>query len=282
MYVSATNIIMKEEGILEKYLPNGVNVEWSQIATGPDIRDAMISDKVDIADLSLMSFITAHEQELPISLLSFSGSTPIKLYSHSADIQELSDFKAEDRISITNKSTNLHIAFLALCERELGTAMALDSNLTAIPAADAVASLQTSDDYAGAVFSFPMSIQADDIDSLHLLYDMSDIIREYSIGDVMAVRSDYYEKNADVIEAFLKAQEEAITFIINDPSAAAADMAPYFGCGEEEIIDAIKEMPPDNKVAGYDKQAQLLYEAGILSSEPDKFESLDNYDDIVK
>lgn len=282
LYVSAAEIIMREKNLLDSYLPENVNVEWSAIASGPDIRDALVSNSVDIADFSLMTFISAHENGLPLTLVSFSGGTPISVYSHDKNIKSLSDFKKGDAISITNKNTNLHIAFLALCKKDLGDAMALDENLTAIPAADALSSLETADDYAGAVFSFPMSVKADKLESLTKLADMTEQVNEYNIGDAAVARTEFYNENSDIVEAYVKAQEEAVAYIIEKPEEAAEILAPVFGCETEDVVAAIQEMPPTNKISGYDKQAELLYEAGILEKEPDKFEDLENYDKIVK
>ena len=282
VYVGATSIIMEKKGILEKHLPENVNVEWSQIATGPDIRDAILSGSVDIADFSLMTFITGYENGLPIDLLSFSGSTPIYLYANSNDIEEIDDFNEKSSISITNKNTNLHLAVLALCKRELGNAVALDNNLTAIPAADAIASVQTSSDFDGAVFSFPMSVKADEIENLKQMYDMSDLIKEYSIGSVIVASRDFCKTNADITKAFLGAQEETIEYISKNKEETAEILSNAFGCEKEDVLYALEVMPPTNKVEGYDKMAQLLYEAGILEREPAKFNTLENYDDIVK
>lgn len=280
VYVSASSQIMQEKKILEKYLPEGVSVEWTQIATGPDLRDAIISRNLDIADFSMMTYILGVENNLPLTMLSFSGSTPVYIYSNEEGINQLSDFKDNSRISITNKSTNLHIAFLAQSNKELGNATAYDNCLVPIPAADALASLETSTDYNGAVFSFPMSIKANRNKNLELITDMTDVINEYSIGDVVAAHSEYFKENSDIIEAFYKAQEEAIDFIVNNPKEASEILANLYGVEAEEIEQIIDEMPPTNKVVGYDKQASLLYEAGILTSSPRKFSELANYENI--
>lgn len=280
VYVDATSMVMAKEGILDKYLPENVTVEWKEIASGPDIRDALVSENVDIADFSLMTFLTSKENDLPIKIISYSGSTPIYLYSHTKNIEKLEDFESNDSISITNKNTNLHIAFLALCEKNLGNALELDANLSPIPAADALASLETSNDYQGAIFSFPMSKKADNINNLYKIEDMTDLIKEYGVGSVMVTRNEYYENNSDIIEAFRQAQEETIAFIVNNPEKAAEDLYEHYGCTKEDVVDAIQNMPPTNVVSGYDKQAQLLYEAGILTKKPQLFEELDNYDEI--
>lgn len=117
VYVSATSQVMREEKILEKYLPEDVELEWSTIMSAPDIRDALLAGKAVITDFSLMSYITGIENDLPLRLLSFCGSTPINVYSNDAEVKTLADFAQGDRISVTNLGTNLHVAFLAGLER---------------------------------------------------------------------------------------------------------------------------------------------------------------------
>lgn len=282
LYVDATKLIIREKKILEKYLPENVEIEWSQIASGPDIRDAVVSGNVDIADFSLMTFITGYENGLPIDLVSYAGSTPIYLYTNRKDVKSIKDFGEGSSISITNKNTNLHLAVLALCKRELGNPLAVDNYLTPIPAADAISSLQTSQDFNGAVFTFPMSVKADKIDSLALLYDMSDLVKEYSIGSAIIANRDFRENNEDIITAFLKAQSEALKYITSNPEESADVLSAIFGCEKEDVLHAFEVMPPTDKVTGYDKMAQLLYESKILEKEPAKFDSLANYESIVK
>lgn len=282
VYVSATAQIMQEQGILEKYLPEDVTVEWSQIATGPDLRDAIISKQVDIADFSLMTFIAAFENDLPLTLLSFSGSTPIHIYSNDSEVENLDDFSNTAKIAITNKSTNLHIAFLAYCEENFGDAMKYDNCLSPIPAADAIASLKTSEDYDGAVFSFPMMAKAEENEKLNKIVDMTDVINDYSIGDGFVVHSEYLKNNKDIVDAFLKAQEETLQFIEENPQEASQILSSLYGVEQSLVSGVLESMPPQKKVVGYDKQAQLLYQAGILEKEPTKFEDIPNYENIPK
>ena len=280
VYVSATSQIIREKNILEKYLPEGVSVEWTTIATGPDLRDAIISRSLDVADFSIMTYILGVENNLPLTMLSFSGSTPVYVYSNDDTVKALSDFNENSRISITNKSTNLHIAFLAENAKQFGEATRYDNTLVPIPAADALASLQTSKEFNGGVFSFPMSVKANKNENLELIADMTEVIKEYSIGDAYIAHDEYFEENPDIIEALLKAQDEALDFIVNNTEEASQILSELYGVEAEVIEKTINEIPPTNKVVGYDKQASLLYEAGILTSEPMKFSELKNYENI--
>ena len=282
VYVAATSQIMQEKKILEKYLPEGMSVEWNVIATGPDLREALVSGQADIADFSLMTFITGYENSLPLTLMSFCGSTPINIYSCDGQKTSLVDFCENDLIAITNRATNLHIAYLAQCKKELGKSVALDNNLSPIPASEALAAIQTGDDYAGAVFSFPMYVKAEKIEKVTKIADMAGVIKEYCIGDAFVANSEFYEKNPDIIDAFINAQKEAVEFIKNNPKEASQILANIYGVEPEVVENVIGIMPPSMEVTGYDLQAELLYEAGILKKQPTKFVDLHNYNSIVK
>lgn len=281
--VSAVDHIMQEKGFLEAHLPENISVEWSEIATGPDIRDAIVSGNLDIADLALSTYISAYENNLPVTLLSHCGLTNIRVYSSNPAIQELSDIQPDSRIAITNKGTNLHTAFLAYCKEILESGMIYDGNLVSIPAADALASLSTSDEFDAAIFSFPNCLKAEQqVEDLILLADMGEIIKEYNIGSVYVANSEFYEKNPDIVEAFLAAQQDAITFIKEFPEETAGILAERYGVDSEDIQNALENLPPHMEILGYDRHAQLLYEAGILTEQPDLFEELPNYDKLPK
>ncbi len=282
VYTGSVAMVMKERELLEKYLPENVNVEWVEIETGPDLRDALLSDNIDIAGISLMTFITSYENDLPLTLVSFSGATPIKLYSNDENVKALEEFTSDSKIAITNKNTTLHTAFLATCKEQLGDSVQYDSNLSPIPGSDALASVQTGKDFNGAIFSFPLCTKADKVEGLTMLEDMSTVIKDYGIGAAFVARKDFYDDNAEIMEAFLNAQKDATDYIVNNDEEAAEFLCESFGCDKQLVVEAIKNMPPTEKVIGYDKQAQLLYEAGILKDEPTLFKDLDNYERIPK
>lgn len=281
-YGSVMQCIMKEKGILEKYVPEGVTIEWSHVEGATEIRDAAVAGKLDIAAVSLSTFVSSYENGFPFTLLSYDGASLVNLYSNDPQITTIDDFTENSRIAIVNKSGYLYMAFLAYCKENLGDAMIYDNLLTPIPAADAIASLQTSKDFNGAVFQFPALIQAEEIEGVTLIADFTDIIKEYGFGSVFFTNSDYYEKNPDIIEAFYKAQDETLQFIKDNTEETAQILSEIFEVEADKIVEALQKMPPQKEMVGYDKQAQLMYEAGILEKEPTKLADLPNYDKIPK
>lgn len=242
--VSCTVQIMEQENILEKYLPEGVALEWSHIATGPDIRDALISGKVQIADLSLMTYMTARENNLPLRLLSNSGGTPIMVYSNDPAVQSLADLPEDARISITNRSTNLHAAFLAQLDQELGDVTKFDQALVPTPNSEALALLEAGKDLTAGIFSFPTYTKIPAGGDLHLIADMSQVVQEYSIGSSFITTQEFYEKNQDICEAFLKAQQEVLSLFETDRARMVSLLAERYKLEESVVEEALNKTMP--------------------------------------
>lgn len=278
-YGTTTSNIMKEYSLLEACLPKGYSIEWHFMTSASDMRDALVSGDLDIICTSLPTFITAYENGMPLQLISFAGSVPIGLYGNDPDIASLSDFDSNDRLAAKSKGNNGHIAFLIACQLELGDAMALDDQISTIQESDALALLQSSNDYQASIFSFPMTIKAEKA-GLHKIISFNDIIKDYGIGSTYFTRQDFYEQEPEVIAALREAQQQALELIANDPEGVATTLSPIFELEEEYILTALEEMPPCSEYSGYNKLAKLLFDIGLLEKEPTAFEDLANYEDI--
>lgn len=278
-YGTTTSNIMKEYQLLDKCLPEGYTVEWKTMTSASDMRDALVAGDLDIVCTSLPTFILGYENGLPLQLISFAGSVPIGLYTNDASIKSLSDFDKTDRIAAKSKGNNGHIAFLISCKEELGDALSLDEQIATVQEADALALLQSSNDYQASIFSFPMTVKAEKA-GLHEVVSFNDVINDYGIGSTYFTRKDFYNDEPEVVAALRKAQGMALDLIKNDPEGVAKKLSPIFDLGEEDILFALNTMPPQSQYKGYDKLAQLLYQIGLVEHEPTKFEDLANYNDI--
>lgn len=70
-YASAVFQIAKEKGLFEKYLPENVKVKWTTLSSASDIRDAMVSGEINIGTPGIMAYMTAIDNDMPLSLMSF-------------------------------------------------------------------------------------------------------------------------------------------------------------------------------------------------------------------
>lgn len=280
-YVEATAQIIRQEGLLEKYLPENVTIEYTSLVSGPEIRDALLSGDIQIADMSLVTFQTGLENNLPLTLISFCGGTPINVYSNKNEITSLEDFTEGDQITVTNRATNLHAAYLAQC-KELGLDVAkCDSMLVAAPNTEALALLSDGNTVSGSILSFPTYLSADEMEGVHLVSDMSEAITKYSVGSAFMTTSEFYNEHPEIIEAFRKAQDDALALFAEEPERMAEILAELYDVDSAAVLEVIEAAPPTKSLAGYDNLAALLYEVGILRQEPILFAELPNYQDIA-
>lgn len=70
-YASAVFQIAKEKNLFEKYLPENVKIEWTTLTSASDIRDSMVSGDIDIGTPGIMAYMTAIDNDMPLTLMSF-------------------------------------------------------------------------------------------------------------------------------------------------------------------------------------------------------------------
>ena len=274
--------IIMHENLLEKYLPDGVEVEWTSLAAASDLRDGVLSGNVHIASYALPAYIMSMESDLPLVMIARDGASPIKVYANEERIQSILDFTDTDKISVLGLGSIMHIAFLAQAY-ELGMESSMfDSSFQIMPHADGLAALSGGNGVQGLILSFPTLIKADNTDSIHEVCDLTDIVLEYGIGPVEIVSEDFYENHPEIVEAYIKAREEALQLCYDEPERIAAVLAEEWDVDEDIVLETLMAMPPTLEITGYDKQAQLLYEMGLLENEPKKFEELSNYEALLK
>lgn len=266
-YASAVSQIMKTENMLEEYLPEDVEVEWVEMSSASDIRDALAAGTLDIATPALTAYITANENNLPIKLVSNYGSAQVSLYGRDG-IEDIMDFTSEDVIAIKGLNTNPHIAMLAYCKENGLDIEMYNKILNKIPEAETIGMLSTGTDIEGAVLSYPMTKEADALTNCKKLIDFADIIKEYNLGTVVCVNADFYENNEDVVNAFEQAHKSIVDNWMEAMESNAVILAEQYGCSVEEVTGFMAELPPTMEITGYDKLAALMYECGMLEKSP--------------
>lgn len=274
-YASAVSHIMISDDILNTYLPDDVEVEWVEMSSASDIRDALASGSLDIATPALTAFISAYENNMPIKLISNYGNAQVCLYGCNT-IDDISDFESTDIIAIKGLNTNPHIALLAYCKENGLDVEMYNSILNKIPEAETIGMLGSSSEISGAVLSYPITKEADKLSNCKLLIDFSDIIQEYNLGTVVCVNSDFYNQHEDIVNAFEEAHNYIVENWMSDLEHNAQILSNQYDCSTDEVLELMKELPPSMEIIGYDKLADLMYECGMLTQEPHSFDSIIN------
>lgn len=273
-YASAVSQIMISNNILDKYLPKDVKINYVEMSSAADIRDALASGTIDIATPALTAFIAAYENNMPIQLISNYGSAQVCMYGNN-DINSITDFEEGDLIAIKGLNTNPHIALLAYC-KEMGLDIdKYNKMLNKIPEPETIAMLSNSS-IKGAVLSYPITKQAENLDNCKMLIDFSDVIKKYSLGTVACANTQFFESNQDIVNAFEKAHKEIVDNWDENMDENAKILSLQYKCKKEEVCQLIREFPPQMQITGYDELASLMYECGMLQKEPKKYNFISN------
>ncbi len=153
--------------------------------------------------------------------------------------------------------------------------------LVKVPNTEAISMLETNNQIKGSILSFSANLKAEKLDNVHMIADFTDVIQKYSIGTALIANTQFYNENQDICNAIRKIQNEVIDTWDENFEENAKILAEQYECEVDDVKDLMKTQPPTDKVTGYNKLTQLLYEVDMLSK-PLKLEDLPNYTSIPK
>jgi NitT/TauT family transport system substrate-binding protein len=281
-YAASVQLIIKEKNYLRSYTPKGVEVTFENIEGAANIRDAIVTGNIDIASNSGGTVISCVENALPIKVLSAAACQPMKVYTVNPKINSVQDLKNAERITINAISSNSHYALMMMCKDLFGDPALLNSKLSVLSLEDTITALANNGEVDCFAGYFPYTAKFEAIPEARLVVDLTPYVKQYGIGSYFMANEDYYDANPEIIEAFYKAQKDAVDFMINKPEDAAEILNKYYNVDKMDIENVIKELPPSVEITGYDDMAELLYESEIIDHAPKKFSELPNYADIPK
>lgn len=283
MFYSAVQTIIKEKNLLEPYLPDGATIEWSSLANNTEIRDAIVSDRLDIASMIKVSYINALENGLPLTLLAETAGTQSFTYSNNHLIRNFDDITDSTKIVFGSKLGNGAFAFYLLCATQYGDPFIFDKNIREMSVSDSFSSvaagLKDIDIFNSGI---PYSALLDEMDHVKKIIDLTPIMKEHGIGSVFFTSDNFYNKNRNLVDAFMKAANDAVKYINENPNEAAQLLAKAYNSSPKDVEDELRAWPINLEVRGYDELANLMYEMGMFSKPPKKFSDFHNYDSIPK
>lgn len=275
------SVIIKHEGLFEKYVPKNVEVEWTGMTSGSEKRDALVSGSIDIGEIAVLNIATALQNNIPLVYLAYHGAGMFKIYARDPSIQSMEDIDAAHKVSVSSIGTGPHTAFLLAAQKDLGDTSRFDNSMITMSNTDAMQALISGTSGVDVVVSsFPTFLQADE-NVVHLVRDLEDVTVEYGVGDAYCTTPEFAEKNPDILDAFLKAYDEAVELLHTDEEECIKVMQEvYQDCEYEDCKMAVEYYRDsiDGGAGKYDQLMGFLYEKGILEQEPVKFDSISKYE----
>ena len=215
--------IMREQQFLEKLEPE-LKVEWAKLGNTAAIREAVLAGEVQIGVMGLPPFLIGADKGMDWKLIGGVSVCPVGLVA-GAGFSSLSDLKPENRIALPQPGSIQHILLSMACEREYGDPSRFDNSLVTMKHPDGMTAL-----LSGAVdahFTSPPYIfleteaYAADGTGFNIILTGSEAFGgEFSFIGTMASGA-FIEDEPALIKSYLKALQQTIDFINNDPQTVS-------------------------------------------------------------
>jgi NitT/TauT family transport system substrate-binding protein len=227
--------IMKEKGLLETALP-GVTIEWEQLGNTTAIREAMLSDYLDVGFLGIPPFLIGYDNGMPWKIMTGLTVSPLGLVTNDSTIQSLNDLQDNGKIALPQPGSIQHILLAMAAEGELGEADLFDNQLIAMNHPDGYQALVSNTEVVAHFTSPPYLFQEMDIEGNQVILTGEEAMGEPFSFIVGVCTEDFYQKE-DYYEGVLIAVSEAIRFIDEEREETIQILAQAYDLDEATVED---------------------------------------------
>lgn len=262
--LNVPTIIERDKNIFaDAFKDMGISVEYAEINSGADQTQALASGDVQVLyAVGATSVILSAANGADIKVLNMYSRSPKAFCMYSTDDSLTSPESLKGKTIAGPAGTNLHellVSYLAT-----GGLTIDDVNYMNMSIADAKAALDGGSVDA-ALIAGATAYQAKE-QGYHMVADGEGLIKAII---AVAVRSDFYEENQDVIKEFMDAQENIAAFMKDNEEETLKIVAQELDLEE----DAVKEMYAyydfsmdlsDEDKAGFQKTADFMLDSGMI------------------
>lgn len=227
--------LMKEEGLLEKYLPEGTQVEWSQLGNTTAIREAMLAGRVDIGCMAIPPFLIGRDGGMPWKICAGVSDMQVGLTARNPAYRTIADITDQDRIALPQPGSIQHILLAMAAEREWGEPQRFDNQLVTLNHPDGMSALLAGADVTLHFTTAPYLGKEQEA-GMTLLLTGQEAMGGPFTGIVAVAREAFYEDSPEIYAAFLSALGEAMEMIREKPEAVAELLAPVYEMSKEELL----------------------------------------------
>lgn len=256
--------IMKQNKIMEKNLP-GLEVSWQQLGNTAAIREAMLSNNLDVGFMAIPPFLIGWDKGMEWKIASGLSASPIGLITYRDDIQSIKDFSENDRIALPQPGSIQHILLSMACEKEFGNAQKYDDILVTMSHPDGMNTLLTQKDITAHFTSPPYIFKELENKDMHQILSGKEAMGKDFTFIVGATTQKFHDDNPEVYQVFVKSLNEAIDFIQNNPQEAAKTLSSVYDLPEEEVLNYISQITYENKIRGLNEFAAFLSKNDYIS-----------------
>lgn len=224
-------IIASEEKLFDKRFQEAgladTQVSLLQFSGAPALSDAMLSRNVDLATYGTTGFLVAWDKtrgNLNIKGLCSIATMQSVLLANRPDIKTIADFRPEDRISVPATVAPQAIILRMAAEKAFGPGQQtkLDAQMVVLPHPEGLRALLSRSGVVAQVTSPPFDSLALRDKGIHKVLTSDDVLGGPSTFLVLATSESFSRENPKTTKAVLLAVEDAMAFINDNRTKAAA------------------------------------------------------------
>ena len=260
--------IMKEFGLLEKHLP-GVQLEWSQLAGGAAMNEALIAGKLDVAFMGLPPMLIAWSKGVDYRIAAGICVPPSELMvRHDKEIRTIKDLKKTDKIAVPGVGSIQHIMLAMAAQTILGNANALDDNILPMANPDAYTALISGADIIGHFASMPY-IDLEQKNCCESILSAKDAYGQEA--SIISVTTKSFYNDQKTYNGFIAALSEAIDLINKKDPDVIKTIARIEKISEEDALRYLQWPGTiyDTAVYGSMGLAAFMFKQGYIGKHPE-------------
>ncbi|WP_426348505.1 ABC transporter substrate-binding protein [Alloiococcus sp. CFN-8] len=262
--LNVPSIIQKNNNIFAEEL--GLAIEYAEITSGADQTQALASGDVDILyAVGGTSVVSAAANGADIKILNMYSRSPeaFCLYSHDENIKSAEDLRGKTIAGPVG--TNLHQLLVAYLEKAGMTLEDVNYVNMAIPDAKAALDGKSID---AALVAGPTAYKAKEQG-----YNL--VTNGKGLTDAViavAVREDFYNEHKELLESFVKAQEDIVKYINENHDEAMEIVAKELDLDKAAVEEMYKQYDFSVETTEEDRKAfqnvaDFMYKTGMIEEE---------------
>jgi len=129
--------VMQELNFIHEEDPN-LHVEWVQLGNTAAIREAILTDELDIGFMGIPPYLIGVENGMNWQIFTGLSKAPLGLMSNDTSINSLKDINPSHKIALPQPGSIQHILLSMAAKREMGDPKAFDNQLVSLKHPDGV------------------------------------------------------------------------------------------------------------------------------------------------
>ncbi|HUW69448.1 MAG TPA: ABC transporter substrate-binding protein [bacterium] len=257
-----------DEALKEAGLPD--KVEWLRLANTATIREAALAGNVDAAFMGIPPYLISKAGGMTWRIAAGLNQSPNALVSGSARIQNLDDFKPEDRIVLPQPGSIQHILLAMGAQRLLGDAKRFDNQLVTMSHPDGMQALLAGKEIVAHFTSSPYLALELKQPGIHQILDGRTCFGGPYTFIVTVATDKLAQTRPRVYRAFMAGLRKGIDYVREHPEESARILAPLYSMDVETVMALLGEQGNEygTTVLGLGRFVDFMKETGYL---PEKF-----------